>query len=439
MKNRKIVTCLLLSLILLFGNVLSVSAEETPNAETPVKDEDKIFYDGLQADSDGMYLYTLEWYTGCYASTGIYTTTTLRSSVPLVLTYDDLEGRYGKYHNFNIGTRLNDNGDNLSHINSDYTVKTYRTGRGKELSEIVLGSDSASSTTSIAGIHVFYEEKDAFISTNIPIFNDKNAAINYIKNGDDSGVTNKKPFIDKAFYLKNVGYTVRAENSSEYPDETFIKFTWDTDNLKNGDLLEIKTKNHYTKIGGDQVIGFHDFITSSSGVDCYSGFYEMSQTDAVKAWFKTVENKPLVFKDYDTDIYFLRPVRGNQYGLWTRVTMGRKTPTSSPYIKDIEYGDLSPDGDWTKDEGTTNSEGGNHGIDQDGTVKPPTPSDGDTIDIDSPWELIKYLFNNISTLISYFGQLPQLINAVIGWLPNPIILFICGSIVLVIILRIFGR
>lgn len=246
---------------------------------------------------------------------------------------------------------------------------------------------------------------------------------------------------DSQFYLKNLGYTVTAEDSSEHPDETFIHFTWDTDNLQEGDLLEIKTRNYYTKFGGDKIIGFNDYITADDSVSAFSGKYDMSQTDAVKKWFSTVENKPLAFKDYDTDMYFLRPVRGNVGGMWVRVTMGRKTPTSSPYIKDIEYGDLSEDGDWTKNEDITSSEGGNHGFNQKGDVIAPGLSnpDGGTVDINSIWDLFKYLWSQLNTLVGYFGQLPQLINQVIGWLPSPIIVLICGSIVLVIILRIFGR
>lgn len=246
---------------------------------------------------------------------------------------------------------------------------------------------------------------------------------------------------DSQFYLKNLGYTVTAEDSSEHPDETFIHFTWDTDNLQEGDLLEIKTRNYYTKFGGDKIIGFNDYITADDSVSAFSGKYDMSQTDAVKKWFSTVENKPLAFKDYDTDMYFLRPVRGNVGGMWVRVTMGRKTPTSSPYIKDVEYGDLSEDGDWTKNEDITSSEGGNHGFNQKGDVIAPGLSnpDGGTVDINSIWDLFKYLWSQLNTLVGYFGQLPQLINQVIGWLPSPVIVLICGSIILVIILRIFGR
>lgn len=246
---------------------------------------------------------------------------------------------------------------------------------------------------------------------------------------------------DLQFYLKNLGYTVTAEDSSEHPDETFIHFTWDTDNLQEGDLLEIKTRNYYTKFGGDKIVGFNDYITADDSVSAFSGKYDMSQTDAVKKWFSTVENKPLAFKDYDTDMYFLRPVRGNVGGMWVRITMGRKTPTSSPYIKDVEYGDLSEDGDWTKNEDITSSEGGNHGFNQKGDVIAPGLSnpDGGTVDINSIWDLFKYLWSQLNTLVGYFGQLPQLINQVIGWLPSPIIVLICGSIVLVIILRIFGR
>lgn len=260
----------------------------------------------------------------------------------------------------------------------------------------------------------------------------------YLSDGNNPELENKSPVVDNSLFLKNVGYSVRAENSSEYPDETFIKFTWDIDNLQSGDLLEIRTRNHYTKIGGDKVIGFHDYITAKDFVNCFNGSYEMSQTDAVKAWFATVEGKPLVFKDYDTDMYFLRPVRGNQLGLWVRVTMGRKTPTSSPYVEDIEYGDFSPDGDWIKNDDVTIGQGGNHGIDQGGNVIAPDDIEN-IVKLESIGDLFKYLFSNLKLLIGYFGEIPFLINSVMGWMPTPIIILICAFIAIVILLRIFGR
>lgn len=260
----------------------------------------------------------------------------------------------------------------------------------------------------------------------------------YLSDGNNPELENKPPVVDNSLFLKNVGYSVRAENSSEYPDETFIKFTWDIDNLQSGDLLEIRTRNHYTKIGGDKVIGFHDYITAKDFVNCFNGSYEMSQTDAVKAWFATVEGKPLVFKDYDTDMYFLRPVRGNQLGLWVRVTMGRKTPTSSPYVEDIEYGDFSPDGDWIKNDDVTIGQGGNHGIDQGGNVIAPDDIEN-IVKLESIGDLFKYLFSNLKLLIGYFGEIPFLINSVMGWMPTPIIILICAFIAIVILLRIFGR
>lgn len=443
-KRLNLILTFILSMTMVFGSVLTASASESDNTINV----DNIFYDGTPGkDPDtGKYKYVLglknvvdssNWSEYYYE---FYTTNPICSYY-----YQEGTWRESEYSQYNLTDFFPDFSEYPSTITGLEYIYSY---------QIICenGEETFKDITDIQGHSNFYrlyyknsngKDMHTELHTNIPAFGTIESAKEYINNGDDSGVINKKPVVNNSFYLKNVGYSVRAENSSEYPDETYIKFTWDIDNLQEGDLLEIRTRNHYTKIGGDQVIGFHDYIIVNDGISCYSGSYEMSQTDAVKSWFATLDNKPLVFKDYDTDIYFLRPVRGNQYGLWVKITMGRKgflfgTPTSSPYIKDIEYGNITDSGDWITDDNVTTIEGGNHGIDQNGNIL--TPSDSSIIQyFDTPWDLIKYLFSNLSNLMNYFSDLPTLINNVIGWLPNPIIVLICASIAVVIILRIFGR
>lgn len=440
-KTLSIFMVLIFAMTLFFGNALNVFADES-------SDFDNIYYDGLpEKDSDGYYNYVVACYEYFNSETGGYYFhyRELKSNLPLVAfkysNYTDKFDKFGFANKYDSATGgavfkfVNGVSNGVSYVTSITGYDTLVSDTGE-----VTTNTSININTNFWFVNNTVGYAGSF-TTNIPLFNDEEAACNYLDTYIDSGAINKKPVVNNSFYLKNVGYSVRAEDSSENADETYIKFTWDTDNLQEGDLLEVKTKNHLTKIGGDQIIGFYDYVTSSSGVDCYSGVYEMSQTDAVKAWFSSLENAPVVFKDYDTDIYFLRPVRGNQYGLWTKIVMGRTTPTSSPYIKDIEYGELDDNGDWSVSDDVTTAEGGNHGIDQNGNViaSGPVNSDGTTVDINSIGDLMKYLISQLGTLIGYFGQLPQLINQVIGWLPSPIIVLICGFIAVVIILRIFGR
>ena len=183
-----------------------------------------------------------------------------------------------------------------------------------------------------------------FLSGNVRLFKDNESLMAYVKSGDTSGMIEvKDPENEKNWYLKNVSYKVTADDSPSSEagaDATYIHFSWDTDNLQDGDLLEIKTYNYYKKILGEKLSGFHDFVTYSDGVAASSGKYSFSQYTATKAWFNSLENKPLAFKEYDTTDYYLRPVRMGtlgveKYGGWVHIKMGRSTPTSSPYIEDI--------------------------------------------------------------------------------------------------------
>lgn len=447
---KKIVTGAFMAvMVLIQALITSVPVYASETSDTDLRDSENIFYDPNSKNNDGFYYYLVRTESNGEGNkkNAYIRYYYIKSEVPICYVPASIPSN-GNYDGYQICLLFN----NEVKFGSTYgKMKLYKfisQFPNRENEDILLeGTEAENSTFSsmyaVSAVpYPQYNYSDYYkFSCTAPIFTSLESAEKYLRNNDDSSVSNKQPTVNNKLYLKNLKYNVTAENSSEYPDETFIHFTWDIDNLQQGDLLEVKTKNHYTKLGGDQIIGFNDYITANDSVSAFSGKYDMSQTDAVKKWFSTVENKPLVFKDYDTDIYFLRPVRGSELGLWVKVVMGRKTPTSSPYIKDIEYGDLSEDGDWTKNEDITSSEGGNHGFNQKGDVIAPGLSnpDGGTVDINSIWDLFKYLWSQLNTLVGYFGQLPQLINQVIGWLPSPVIVLICGSIILVIILRIFGR
>ena len=142
------------------------------------------------------------------------------------------------------------------------------------------------------------------ISGNVKVFKNETSLNNYVKSGDTSGMIEvKDPENEKNWYLKNVSYKVTADDSPSSEagaDATYIHFSWDTDNLQDGDLLEIKTYNYYKKILGEKLSGFHDFVTYSEGVAASSGKYSFSQYTATKAWFNSLENIPLAFKEFDT-------------------------------------------------------------------------------------------------------------------------------------------
>ena len=285
------------------------------------------------------------------------------------------------------------------------------------------------------------------ISGNVKVFKDETSLNNYVKSGDTSGMIEvKDPENEKNWYLKNVSYKVTADDSPSSEagaDATYIHFSWDTDNLQDGDLLEIKTYNYYKKILGEKLSGFHDFVTYSDGVAASSGKYSFSQYTATKAWFNSLENKPLAFKEYDTTDYYLRPVRMGtlgveKYGGWVHIKMGRSTPTSSPYIEDIEYGDFDDDNNWTVDEDLTDKNGGHHGVDQGGGYIPPDQSDNPFTGTNIAG-IFSYFYDFMKQIPAMLGDLPALVGNIISFLPKPIIAFIGIGVIVAIILRIVGR
>ena len=296
-----------------------------------------------------------------------------------------------------------------------------------------------------------YNENDIItnfsLSGNVKVFKDQTSLNNYVKSGDTSGMIEvKDPENEKNWYLKNVSYKVTADDSPSSEagaDATYIHFSWDTDNLQDGDLLEIKTYNYYKKILGEKLSGFHDFVTYSDGVAASSGKYSFSQYTATKAWFNSLENKPLAFKEYDTTDYYLRPVRMGtlgveKYGGWVHIKMGRSTPTSSPYIEDIEYGDFDDDNNWTVDEDLTDKNGGHHGVDQGGGYIPPDQSDNPFTGTNIAG-IFSYFYDFMKQIPAMLGDLPALVGNIISFLPKPIIAFIGIGVIVAIILRIVGR
>lgn len=288
----------------------------------------------------------------------------------------------------------------------------------------------------------FYENVSfTILSGNMKVFKNSNEFDKYVANGSGDHDIIKPDELEKGWYLKNVSYKVTADDSPSSEagaDATYIHFSWDTDNLQEGDLLEIKTKSYYKKILGEQLSGFHDFITKGDGVSAYEGKYSFSQYEATKAWFNSLENKPLAFKEYDTTDYYLRPYRQGQYGGWVHIKMGRSTPTSSPYIEDVEYGDFDDDNNWTVDEDLTDQNGGHHGIDQGGDYIPPDQSENPFTGTNLAG-MFSYFFDFMKNIPSMLADLPALVSSVIGFLPPVIIGFIGVGVVVAIILRIVGR
>lgn len=324
---------------------------------------------------------------------------------------DDITGYYANYINGKIYQSWNYTKDNI------FTGFSYKTDN--------------------SGVSIEYS------LTGCKLFKDKESMKAYVESGSLDGMV-KEPVLDKEWYLKNVNIEVTADDSPSSEageDATYIRFTWDTDNLQEGDLIEIKTHNYYKTLTGEEHGGYHDYITWSDGVSASTGEYgPFSQYEATKAWFRILEHKPLLFKSYDTDVYYIRPYRNGKVGGWVRVPIKRNPLIKgSPYMGEIEYGDFDKDGNWVKDKNLTDKEGG-YGADQNGNKYYPSLEDSNNIFQGTNLSgLFKSFFDFFKDIPSMLGGLPGLVNSTIGFLPNWVIGFIAIGIIVVIILRIVGR
>ena len=368
--------------------------------------------------------------------------------------WHDVKAEYFAQEDYEIIGYLSDDGTSLymytanggtTHTFSSTTLSDYLYTAviHNKNNDIVSSSYSSLTDGVIMNSYQYTNSSDRTVTISVSgmkIFSNQKSALAYVEDGSLDGMI-KEPELDKDWYLENVGYKVDADDSPTSEageDATYITFTWSTDNLQDGDLLEIKTHNYLKKIGGDQISGFHDYITNADNVSAYSGKYRFSQYDATKAWFNTLDNKPLIFKSYDTDIYYLRPYRNGVYGGWVKITIGRSPVIKgSPYVEDIEYGDFDEDDDWVTDEELTEKNGGHHGVDQNGNITYP--------DTDNPFEgtnvtgIFKWFFDFMKEIPSFLGDLPSLVGSIIGFLPPQINGFIALGVVVAIILRIVGR
>lgn len=352
----------------------------------------------------------------------------------LIFIKSKSENRYYDLTTASENGYCNVQGSYKSLVNNEYRIYTWQEYNRKNVPyKSGENSDYVISNFSLTG--------------NVKLFKNQITLESYVQFGDTSGMIEvKDPENEKNWYLKNVSYKVTADDSPSSEagaDATYIHFSWDTDNLQDGDLLEIKTYNYYKKILGEKLSGFHDFVTYSDGVAASSGKYSFSQYTATKAWFNSLENKPLAFKEYDTTDYYLRPVRMGtlgveKYGGWVHIKMGRSTPTSSPYIEDIEYGDFDDDNNWTVDEDLTDKNGGHHGVDQGGGYIPPDQSDNPFTGTNIAG-IFSYFYDFMKQIPAMLGDLPALVGNIISFLPKPIIAFIGIGVIVAIILRIVGR
>ena len=261
MKRKRFKTILTLCMVftMLFGNMLTVSA---------VEQADDYYYGDATLDEEGYCNYVIETYTGCYSSKGIYESITLRSKEPLLFIVSNGENDYGKYRQYLFRTRYKESAGSTITANNttDYEIISYKRGTGTDISEIELSDYSGSS---ISSFQVYYELDNAFLTTNIPLFDDEESAISYMTTGDDSVVINKKPVPENDETFQFVDFDI-----NEYVSATWFGTTFD-EQSSNFDSMYYEVVTGYALEGTTLVSSFEKIVTNGN---LSSGSWSKKQT-----------------------------------------------------------------------------------------------------------------------------------------------------------------
>lgn len=243
---------------------------------------------------------------------------------------------------------------------------------------------------------------------------------------------------------------------------------WDNAGLGNEYGVLVNGTYHYESnmlFGGSGDI-LYDCISIEPPESAGRGFYDMpeSQWNDVHAKVKEALNwyEGINFMWYPTtfrvQFYFIEGgvIYYGNYAVcnvnWKSVKKQQWTSSSTIHIGGMVDGSIDPDGDGSSDH--ISGSGAIHGgggikldsetsFDQDGNVVESGSADV-TINgfletlVNIP-NVINRFFQSVSTMMSGMGQLPALLSQVVTWLPSDILTFIGIGILLVIVLRIFGR
>lgn len=465
MKKGKLIILIGLIFTMLFGNVFTVSAEE--NKEN-VNDTEDYFYTGeIPKDESGNYVY---FFYGRASKSNNWYRFQIKSEKKIAMYSEFVEDYIGKTvtverfwlcgYSFSFGDYIDKWQADSKLTHADYYDFVYYDAD----SDKYLNDDPFS--TRVPPYKVYSDsyaiEKGYFdfFTTTAPIFMDSEKAMNYLKNGDDSGIINKEPVIDEQLYLKNIRWKTEALTGSGGKEDCYCFMSWDTNNLLSGDTVDIRIESWYQHyILGKKVSGIYDVITNKSvddfsstswshaysyGLDLSKGSFYFDYLTFPMLYANSIDSNIKNIYNGGINSMYLRLNRFDsktgikKQGLWVKVNF-KESSVSYPDIDSIQAGTIDEEtGIFTPNNNTDYGENG-YGINgETGNIVPPNGG-GDFGDIDSIDELGEYLFNSLKKLFASLGQFPSFLSSVFSFIPLPIIALIGGSIVVVIILRILGR
>ena len=447
MKNRlRVLYSVVAAMSILFGSVLTVSAEETDLQI--VNNSNELFYEEQEADENGNYNYII-----CYE------------------IYQNIDANIRNNFSYNIvspyklAVMKNITGETVTY--SVYGLKNnvadfVFTGLSGQLITTYIDNGEVGSTTTsqVTGLgNVAYQNQQwIFYNSNIPIFSDKVSVDNYLLNGVIDEVENKKPFYasDSDLYLKNIRWNTQAITTEGGKENEICYMFWDTDNLTENDFINIKADlwyQHY--ILGKKVSGAYDLIEMKKqddfssvswssaygyGLDLQEGSLYFNYLTFPMLYANSIEEINNIYNG-GVDSLYLQLVRyvpeTNTYvqGLWVKVNF-KDSLVSYADVDSIQGGMI--DAETGEFHVNPDTEYGVNGYGINGETGHIVTSNN-LGSMDSIDEMGEFAFAKMKGLASQLGQFPSLIYNVFSFLPVEIMVFIGAGIVIVIVLRIIGR
>ncbi len=501
MKKIKLLTCLTLTLALIFGSSMTAFASEITDEETAVRDEDNIFYEGLpEQDEDGNYHYIFTYFNNAKTTEQTYRYyAEITSSHPMVCIHDGVpvENRYGTYYEYYLGHYIMTYSDGITkdlRMATTGTVNgvTYTVNRvGYELATDTEGNITNNNTNLNQSTSKFsLNISDGFtygVSTNIPIVTNVTDAETYLATLNDDLVTNKKPLTDddmvfnsniptpELIFAKDGGLSFEFNNASE---DFYIELRgrwWSVDDIelfkqnlmwkykyesliKNDLSVWIGAGSHVNSVGEHDLWNygeesFNDLLlkypvddrTYTGGSNALGNYFS-GYSDALTTLKMLLNAYASSYNSCEVYVrYYTVDDSGNyNYGKWCHWlgNLAKESGSSGSVLDDdnIYKGQQSESG-LTDEELEILESSGNSRNDVD--LKEEiygeyeSPITGDSSD-----DVIGYFqkaIDAIKNIGNMLGEFPSLVARVFTFLPDWVIACIGVGIVLVIILRIVGR
>lgn len=439
-KGMKTIITLCMVFSMLLGSVLTVSATDTTG--------NGYYYEEIEPDNNGEYVYALYANTGeqpvgasaVIGKTYKYTVT-YKSTVPLfgIVEFREADGVNGRYYQISIYNTCDTETGKVSMLNMG--TKTIVSGT------YTIDDGEQNTVDSTMRSYTVFPSYGGNITTNMPLFDSTETAVAYFANGDESGITNKKPMSDTSLaeFDENLDFkNLRYQELSGTPRSHSI--SWDANSAYDENTyvainVDIKWKPILSSLN---TVNAWEWVSLSDKYPATNNNYTCLVTEPWQAYFEANSIDWSLFNTQWVDCFYLQVYKYHpDTDTWTYsdvwyVDPGNQTTGASGLYS---FGTADMDnlaGEYIKNEvGIGNSVSGEY---VGGVIEDIYNNIGDSSNVSSYFEGVWKAFTiGFSSLAESIGELPNMIASVVSFLPPSIITLIGLGIIIAIFLRIVGR